>query len=118
MPKVRARLGRVDSRRPKLKDVIVRLIQVKGRVWRTEAEFFEAWSAARRQVYRTFEWEKFKLKVWQRSKWVCESCKQRPAREIHHRIRVYDDPRLICTLSNVLHVCTQCHQAAHPGVAA
>lgn len=117
MPKVRAReaMQRIDCRRPKLRDVVARLIAIKLRTWPSESAFFDAWGEARRQVYRTYEWDRFRMKVYQRSRNVCECCKQQTAKEIHHRVRVYDDPTRIVELRNVLHVCTDCHSAAHNG---
>lgn len=115
MPKVQAKLAGVDTRRPKLRDVVQQLLALKGNFFLSRKEFLDQWGAARRLIYRTYEWERFRTRVFQRSKNVCECCKKRTAKEIHHRVRVYDDPTRVVELRNVMHVCAECHSAAHNG---
>lgn len=99
--------------KPILKDVVLRLIRVKTHHYTERKNFYHAWSEARRLIYRTLEWQRLKIKVQKRSRGICEGCRKRRASEIHHVVRVYDDPTLICTLSNVRHVCKACHAAVH-----
>lgn len=109
MPRV-TELKRVATSVPA---VIRDLERIKRAKNLTSKEFFSRWSAARKQIYALPEWRRFSLEIKKRSKNVCECCKKEPAAQIHHRERVYDNPRRILDKSNVLHVCQRCHDQAH-----
>jgi len=121
MAKIRAKLGSVnpadyEHTEPKalsLPAVIERLNNIKAKNYSKVESFYRLWSEARRAVYKTHEWKTFRKQVLHRSKGVCEGCKSEKATEIHHIVRVYDDPSLVVTLKNVRHVCKTCHELVH-----
>jgi hypothetical protein len=57
------------------------------------------------------EWASIRDAVRQRSGGLCEQCKEKPARHVHHLTykRLGAEP-----LDDLLHLCLDCHQVRHP----
>jgi ssDNA-binding Zn-finger/Zn-ribbon topoisomerase 1 len=57
-----------------------------------------------------------KGKVKERSGGLCEHCKKAKAKQIHHRISIFEaiimamDSKFIKSAENALHVCPRCHK--------
>lgn len=41
---------------------------------------------------------------------LCVDCKRRAAQEIHHIVKVKDDPTRLCDETNVIPLCKKCHK--------
>lgn len=69
-----------------------------------------------RSPYLHPAWIALRRKVIKRSKGVCEACRSNPGRHVHHLAygRGRGWRRLIVPLKWLLHVCIECHNAAHP----
>lgn len=53
-------------------------------------------------------WDRTRLKVLERARYVCEACGERRATQVHHV--TYDDPRGEELLWNLKAVCGECHE--------
>ena len=69
------------------------------------------WSQAYQNHIDSPEWAVIRDQVRQRSCGLCEQCKEKPARHVHHLTykRLGAEP-----LDDLLHLCLDCHQKRHP----
>lgn len=84
----------------------------KGFVPRTE--FLRKWNKLRKELYETTEYKLFLVEVRTRANFNCQTdgCRGK-GREVHHIIRVYDDPSLCVDPSNGMFLCLKCHRKQH-----
>ena len=75
-------------------------------------EFFKKWNKLRRLLYETPDYQMFLLEVRERAEGRCERC-SKPGREVHHKVRVYDDPSLSLDVNNGELLCKRCHKLHH-----
>ena len=80
--------------------------------WIPRDEFFKKWKRLREMLYDTRDYNLFLTEVRTRAGHRCERC-PRPGREVHHKIRVYDDPSLACDVDNGEFLCGPCHKKHH-----
>lgn len=75
-------------------------------------EFFRKWNRYRKMLYDTLEYKMFLGEVKARSGGKCELCRK-AGREVHHKVRVYDDPSLTLCVDNGVYLCYKCHKKQH-----
>jgi len=80
--------------------------------WMPPVEFFKKWNKYRKLLYETAEYQAFLFEVRARACGLCERC-GKTGREVHHRIRVYDDPSLSLSVDNGELLCKRCHNLHH-----
>lgn len=69
--------------------------------------------------YYGYGWDRAKKLVKQRSGGVCEKCKKRVAKQVHHKlpVRFFELPEYAHFLENLIHLCRRCHIKAHRDLA-
>lgn len=75
--------------------------------------FFKKWNRIRKMLYDTPEYKAFLAEVRNRCEYRCKVC-GKVGREVHHIIRVYDDPNLCLDVDNAVLLCVKCHKKQHP----
>lgn len=91
---------------------ILRALSRLKKSWQPPEEFFRKWNRYRKMLYETAEYKTFLLEVRARAGGLCEEC-GKPGREVHHKIRVYDDPSLALVVDNGQLLCKKCHNLQH-----
>ena len=76
-------------------------------------EFFKKWNKLRNLLYETPEYRDFLREVRERAGYRCERCPSTGRGEVHHKIRVYDDPDLAIDNDNGEYLCKTCHNKEH-----
>ena len=66
----------------------------------------------REQVYNTSRWRKLSAAI-RRARPVCEVCTNDLTTEVHHKVPIDRAPALAFEHSNLVAVCSACHQAEH-----
>ena len=68
--------------------------------------------------YTSSAWKKKRSMILRRDKYLCQNCKrygrQRQATMVHHIKHYEDAPELALTDSNLISLCSDCHNKAHP----
>jgi 5-methylcytosine-specific restriction endonuclease McrA len=80
--------------------------------WHPPEEFFKKWNKYRKLLYETAEYQTLLAEVRARACGMCERCQKR-GREVHHKVRVYDDPSLALDPNNCEFLCRPCHTKHH-----
>ena len=92
--------------------------------WRQHksVEYREAFRALQPSLKREYDaylssdgWRKLRLKVLERSKYICELCEEAPATEVHHITYIRLGNELLADLTAVCH---WCHEFLHTPTAA
>lgn len=75
----------------------------------------EQWWADYNAYLRSPEWQSLRERVLRRDGYMCQSCLTRQATTVHHRqYRKRYEPRSWEHAYNLVSVCSECHQRAHP----
>ena len=66
--------------------------------------------------YHTPAWRRVRRLALQRDNYLCQKCLKEkgqvtPATEVHHLVRVDDDPQLALALANLQSLCWDCHES-------
>jgi 5-methylcytosine-specific restriction endonuclease McrA len=93
------------------KKLIRALVNLKKK-WIGLEEFFKKWNKIRKLLYETAEYRAFLLEVRTRANGECHLCGKR-GREVHHIVRVYDDPTKCLDVDNGMLLCIRCHKKQH-----
>ena len=68
--------------------------------------------------YHSGRWKRKRAAILRRDGYLCQRCKrygkQVPAVVVHHIQHADERPDLIYTDSNLISLCSQCHNLAHP----
>ena len=68
--------------------------------------------------YKSRAWKIKREAILRRDGFMCQECKRygkaREAKTVHHIIHLEDDPSLALKSSNLISLCTACHNKAHP----
>lgn len=68
--------------------------------------------------YHTKAWERRKASILRRDSYQCQECRRygrkRQATTVHHIQHLDEHPELALTPSNLISLCSQCHNKAHP----
>ena len=93
---------------------IVRRMKCLKTRFAPRTEFLRKWNKLRRELYETTEYKLFLVEVRTRAGFMCQTdgCRKR-GREVHHVIRVYDDPDLCIDPANGKFLCLACHRKQH-----
>ena len=73
---------------------------------------------SKEDFYKTKAWKRKRLSILKRDKYLCQHCKRygrrRDATTVHH-IKHYEDyPELGLVDSNLISLCSTCHNKEHP----
>jgi len=90
---------------------LIRALILLKKKWIGPEEFFKKWNKCRKLLYETAEYKAFLLEVRTRDGGLCKCGKM--GREVHHIIRVYDDPSLALETDNAVLLCVRCHKKQH-----
>ena len=101
----------MTTRKPSAKALIRALGRMKKN-FISPVEFFSRWNKYRRMLYDTPEYKFFMTEVKDTADRKCELC-GRAGREVHHKVRVYDDPSLTLCVDNGIYLCVRCHKKQH-----
>ena len=70
------------------------------------------------RFYHSSKWREVRATRMKIDNFECQSCKSigkySKAEMVHHIIHVKDNPELALSLSNLVSLCNQCHNKAHP----
>ena len=93
--------------------IIRRMNRLKTR-FQPRKEFLQKWNKLRQELYETAEYKMFLVEVRTRASFRCQidGC-SKPGREVHHVIRVYDDPSKCIDPENGMFLCLACHRKQH-----
>lgn len=102
-----------------IKDVLALPAYEKGRLNEYWADRIETRNAIERSEWRqqhdeycqTEKWRSLRKRVMERSKGLCEGCRERPATIVHHLTYKHWRNELLFEL---VAVCEGCHEKAHP----
>lgn len=83
----------------------------KGKVYRGGRE---------RELRGTYAWEKKSLEIRAKANWLCEVCRDFGIYtyndlQVHHIVRVEDDPDQLLDDNNLICLCVPCHNLADKG---
>lgn len=78
------------------------------------SEWFKKWNRLRYLLYRTIEYRNFLDLVKMRAGYKCEHCGEL-GQEVHHIVKVYDEPSLALEESNGEFLCKKHHKMRHKG---
>lgn len=92
--------------------IIRKLQRLKKAAFKERIEFYKKWNKLREMLYNTVEYKDFLREIRERAGYRCEKCAS-PGRQVHHKIRVYDNPTLCIDRSNGIYLCTKCHHKEH-----
>ncbi len=71
-----------------------------------------------RKFYKSTAWERKRKQVLKRDNWECQKCKDEGgysrATTVHHIKHLTDRPDLALTDSNLVSLCSACHNEEHP----
>ena len=63
-------------------------------------------------------WKRRRESILKRDGYLCQNCKRygrlRPAQTVHHIQHLDEHPELAFTPSNLISLCNDCHNKAHP----
>ena len=78
------------------------------------ATSYRGWKA----FYHTTQWKHKRKMILKRDHNACRRCREtgryKPAVTVHHIRHLRDVPELALTDSNLISLCTECHEAMHP----
>lgn len=70
------------------------------------------------KFYHTTDWKRKRLEILDRDNYECQMCKERgqqsQATTVHHMVHLRTDKSLALTDSNLLSLCSACHNEVHP----
>lgn len=90
--------------------------QLKIGEWVREiaAKSYRGWKA----FYHTTKWKHKRKDILKRDHYTCQTCRQkgkhRRATTVHHIKHLRDVPELALTDDNLISLCDECHEMAHP----
>ena len=64
--------------------------------------------------YQTQAWKRKRHTILIRDNFLCQYCKRRPAKMVHHIKCVKDFPELALVDENLVSLCYSCHEEQHP----
>ena len=71
-----------------------------------------------KKFYKSAAWKRKRKQVLERDNWECQKCKERggysKATTVHHIKHLTDRPDLALTGSNLVSLCSTCHNEEHP----
>lgn len=71
-----------------------------------------------KKFYKSGAWKRKRKQVLERDNWECQKCKERggysKATTVHHIKHLTDRPDLALTDSNLVSLCSACHNEEHP----
>lgn len=81
--------------------------QIKSNEYK-KSQSFESFLIEHNEYLKTDEWKKRRLLVLKRDNFLCQSCLEKPAKEVHHKSYRYwkNEP-----LFELVSVCIECHEA-------
>ncbi|HBA62600.1 MAG TPA: HNH endonuclease [Lachnospiraceae bacterium] len=83
-------------------------------VRKISTESYRGWKA----FYHTSAWKRKRKSILRRDKYACQRCRQQGkytrADTVHHKKHLRKVPELALTDSNLISLCTVCHEAMHP----
>lgn len=72
----------------------------------------------RMSFYKSKQWVKKRERILKRDKYMCQNCKRygktRQATTVHHIKHLEDFPELAFVDENLISLCAECHNKAHP----
>ncbi|MBQ9328932.1 MAG: HNH endonuclease [Solobacterium sp.] len=74
----------------------------------------------KRAFYHTKEWTRKRRQILERDHFMCQKCRQKKpavytrANTVHHIKHLNDEPELALTDSNLISLCSACHDGEHP----
>jgi 5-methylcytosine-specific restriction protein A len=75
--------------------------------------------AKKKQVRYTKAWDKLSVR-YRKENPLCEECDRRgmttPATEVHHIVKVSEDPKRMLDVTNLVSVCRACHEKLERGM--
>lgn len=64
-----------------------------------------------RLLYTADEWADMRIEILKRDAFVCQSCKYKPSRQVHHIADAYFFPEKSLDPANLMTLCDKCHEA-------
>lgn len=68
--------------------------------------------------YHTKRWERVRASILRRDRYQCQHCRRygrlRQATTVHHIKHLEDNPELAFDPNNLVSLCAECHNKAHP----
>lgn len=76
-------------------------------------EWYKKWNKTRSALFDTPEYQIFRAEVILRAGGLCQEYCGRRGKEVHHVIRVVDNPNKALDPNNGVFLCRKCHKEIH-----
>lgn len=70
-----------------------------------------------KRFYKSELWKSTRDYILKRDRYLCQRCKEQPATEVHHKVRLspenINDPTISVNPENLVSLCGDCHKREH-----